>query len=92
MFVVKCKNAFDYGVVTNILSTYDVHIKMDVGVTTMLVVTERNGNEQDYRLCEMAFQMNMRQEGNLCPVCRARIEETGEGDAVCGHLTFTTVK
>jgi hypothetical protein len=89
MFVVQPKNAYDYQVATALLSSFDVYVKMDIGRTTTIVVTERS----DYnalRDCEMAFQASFHQVGNLCPVCRAEIERTGEGSSVCGHLTFTT--
>lgn len=39
----------------------------------------------NYRLCEMAFQLNYRQTGVVCPVCEK------EGLDVCGHLTFGEV-
>ena len=91
MFVVQPKNAYDYQIATKLLSAFDVYVKMDIGrTTTTIVVTERS----DYnalRDCEMAFQASFHQVGNLCPVCRAEIERTGEGSSVCGHLTFSSV-
>ena len=44
------------------------------------------------RLAEMAFQAGFTQaKGCLCIHCRKQIEETGEGEATCGHLTFERV-
>lgn len=37
----------------------------------------------DYRLAEMAFQMNYGQVGMVCPVCEKKRL------SVCGHLTFS---
>jgi hypothetical protein len=36
----------------------------------------------------MAFWQDNRR---ICAACRKAIEETGEGPASCGHLTFTSV-
>jgi hypothetical protein len=53
--------------------------------------TEAERKSQDQlRLCEMAFQGEFLQEGhNLCTKCKEEIERVGEGEATCGHLTFT---
>lgn len=102
MFVIKAKNAVDYGIATAILVDCNVHVRMEFeGKETLMVVTEQLPTMpcrfddlqecvDELRRCEMAFQASFHQVGNLCPVCRAEIERTGEGSSVCGHLTFTT--
>jgi len=91
MFVVQPKNAYDYQAACAILATHDVYVKMDINpINTIIVVTERSDYDA-LRDCEMAFQASFHQVGNLCPVCRAEIERTGEGSSVCGHLTFSSV-
>lgn len=57
---------------------------------TTMSVHEVEGHETDYRLCEMAFQGSFHQKAEyLCAACKAEIEKTGEGEATCGHITFT---
>jgi hypothetical protein len=57
---------------------------------TDIIVKSMPGKADGIRLCEMAFQMNFHQAPvYMCPACKAEIEKTGKGDAVCGHLTFT---
>jgi hypothetical protein len=40
--------------------------------------------QNDFRLAEMAFQMNYRQVLNICPVCKVKYPD----EQTCGHLTF----
>ena len=51
--------------------------------STMIIVDEET-REGDLRNAEMCFQMNFRQVGHICPVCK---EENPE-ESFCGHLTF----
>lgn len=45
-------------------------------------------HQQDaLRMAEMAFQMNHRQVGMICPHCKA---DDDYDERTCGHLTFTT--
>ena len=106
MFVVKCSNAVDYQAAAAILATYDVYVSIDFtknDKALMVVLPKINTPEgtvpaqsdvdeaeHNLRMCEMAFQASFRQGDNLCPVCRAEIERTGEGSSVCGHITFTS--
>jgi len=74
----------------DILHWYDVKTTRTIYDKKELIVVDGENREGDESLAETAFQINFNQEGTLlCPVCKMKIEETGEGDGVCGHLTFT---
>jgi hypothetical protein len=105
MFIVKPKTAKDLQEAMSICSYYHVIIKsFSDGTNPESVVLhieeDKHHTDDDYmedsynqfRLCEMAFQMNFHQDGRkfLCDACKSKVEKTGEG-SVCGHLTFTSV-
>ncbi|MGH0053272.1 MAG: hypothetical protein ACQ5SW_07790 [Sphaerochaetaceae bacterium] len=106
MFVVKVNNSMDYQAACAILAQHDVFVKIDftkddkalivvgpkLNTPEGMVPAQSDIEEAEYtlKMCEMHFQNLFLQGGNLCPVCRAEIERTGEGSSVCGHLTFTT--
>jgi len=88
MFVIKPTKAIDLQQAIFILSFYQVKyhsISDGEDPGTAILVVDKENKEGDLYLAEMAFQMNFRQVGNVCPVCK---EETGE--RVCGHLTFSS--
>lgn len=58
------------------VSNTDTHI--------VIIVSIRDDMYDDFRICEMAFQMNFRQKGTpLCGHCKDEV--------ACGHLVFTKV-
>lgn len=99
MFIVKPKSAKDLQEALFICSYYHVVIESfsngsDPESVELQIEEYKNYIDdpyEQYRLCEMAFQMNFHQDGSkrICDVCRRKLEETGEGEASCGHLTFT---
>lgn len=89
MFCVQIDNCVNYMDAQGILAYYDVRMDSRVFNGKHTIIVDGENREGDERLCEMAFQASFHQEGNLCPVCRDKIEITGEGVSVCGHLTFT---
>lgn len=90
MFIIKPKNNQDMAAALELLSNYSVLFEtVHTGAQTIIVV-QKEKVSGDLRLAEMAFQMNYVQEGvRLCDVCKLEIERTGNGNANCGHLTFT---
>jgi len=104
MFIVKPKTRDDFKEVLLLTATHNVsvksvrtktsnpeypHLRVSKDETTHGV-----DSDNEYRMCEMSFQMNFNQDGTerICEVCRQDIEVTGEGESVCGHLTFTSFK
>lgn len=76
-----------------ILNHYQTHNTLGNGIIIVepSKVLDEEDAQQDFMLCEMAFSMNWRQDNErLCVVCKQRIEETGEGQDTCGHLTFVS--
>lgn len=94
MFVLAPPNSVELMNMLNILNLYEVKTTRMFDATATsnkeIIVIDGETREGDERLCEMAFELAFNQKGNLCPVCRMKIEETGEGSSVCGHLTFTS--
>lgn len=96
MFCLKISamSAQDFQQAMFIMSYYHVSMTAysngeDATSTYMVVGGEGNGQqvkEEDLHNAEMAFQMNFRQVGKICPHCDGQIE----GETVCGHLTFST--
>ena len=89
MFCIQVDNAVAFMDAQNILGFYDVLLKNTTYDGKHTIVVDGERREGDEYLCEMAFYDSFHQGGNLCPVCRAEIERTGEGSPVCGHNTFT---
>ena len=90
MFLLKPKTAADKASMNLVLAHYQVLREMLDDNTLMLSADPSVKDGHDVlREAEMAFQMNFHQDGqHLCDVCLKQIEKTGEGDSVCGHLTF----
>ena len=102
MFVINTPNAVEHEAAMSILAQHEVHVEiLFVGKKAILVISEQmpampctfedlENAVTNLNLCECHFQVNFLQEaGHLCHVCRSKIERTGEGEATCGHLTFT---
>lgn len=86
MFIVKPKTMVDYQFAIKVLGYYDVNWYLPEDGAGRIIVSDG----EDLGLAEMAFQMHMHQDNKrICWVCAKAIEKTGEGEAVCGHLTFT---
>lgn len=86
MFIVKPRTMVDHQFAIEVLGHYDVNWYLPEGDTVRIIVSEG----EDLALAEMAFQMHMHQDNKrICWSCAKAIEKTGEGEAVCGHLTFT---
>ena len=67
-----------------------VYILVDTKDSSYRSIEEEEKFDQAYRLCEAAFQIYFLQKNEfLCCICRKKVEHTGEGNATCGHLTFT---
>lgn len=54
-------------------------------------------NKYELTMCEMLFSINFittdkLPESILCPVCHNMLLDYGEGESICGHLTFTKRK
>jgi len=86
MFIVKPECPEGFELACFILSYYHVNTEFisdgeNPSSTTFMVSADGN----DERLAEMAFQSSFYQEGNVCCKCE------DEGEAICGHLTFTTI-
>jgi hypothetical protein len=80
MFYVVNTDIVDHKAALNLLAGYDVRYSVyKVGDTFNIEVLYGN----DFRPAEMAFQMNFRQTGKVCPSCWL------SGNKICGHLTFT---
>lgn len=95
MFIVQSKTSEDYQQAMPILSRYHVTTRVysndKYKESTYMQVTARTGQVDCLVLCEMAFQMNFKQDNvSICKHCNSIIECTGEGESVCGHLTFTS--
>jgi len=105
MFIVKPKTAEDLQQAMFICSYYRVQVESysdgEHAHSVMLSVKANDEHnqgehhspkeaEEAFHLCELAFQMNFRQDNHrICDLCKEAIEKLGEGEAVCGHLTFT---
>lgn len=89
MFIVECSTKEDLKAALALVgeyrhATYRLELTPPDNVFTLTV--EENGE-----LVEMAFQMNFHQQPcMICPACKANIEEYGIGEAICGHLVFTS--
>ena len=59
------------------------------GVHTIEELVEYE-TQSEYNHCELCFSMNFQQaSGLMCDMCKEEVERTGNGEATCGHLTFT---
>ena len=91
-FVVEPQSPEDILEMFDILKHYQIqHYTMPVEnkqpvLVVMEAVHEDEGGVGSLGLAEMAFQMNFKQVGVLCPVCK---EEGVSG--CCGHLTFNNM-
>jgi len=93
-FCIKYDNREDGFDAMLLVAEYDLKFSMthnDDGTGVLVVYkdicdhcgcVECNGGGGNFRLAEMAFQMNYRQVDSVCPVCYK------EGEDLCGHLTF----
>lgn len=91
MFVVKPVDVHDVMAALSIISCYKVRIRVMCynpdsvkAANFVFVIEEDVERPDDHRLSEMAFQMNFRQKGKVCEVCK------DSGEEFCGHLTFTS--
>ena len=71
-----------YTEVVELLFSYNVLVAINVAEGFIKVMPLDN-DTYNFRLCEMAFQMNFKQGGRVCPVCEKN------GATTCGHLHFT---
>jgi hypothetical protein len=87
MFTILASSPLDMLDAMFILSHYQVKFQAfsdaEDPLSTEIVVDEE-GREGDLRMAEMAFQMNFRQVGKICPSCKREDPE----ETICGHLTF----
>ena len=87
MFTILISSADDLLQALFVLSYYQVKFQTfsdaENPFSTEIVVDEEM-REGDLRLAEMAFQMNYRQVGHICPSCQRDYPE----EKSCGHLTF----
>jgi hypothetical protein len=66
-----------------LMSGYNVVMKPTrIGFVMYMKVIHTTETHADFRLAEMACQINYHQIGGVCPICKE------EGEAHCGHLTF----
>lgn len=101
MFCIRPHSALDLQQAMFILSYYPVNVVSfsdgEDPDSTYLVVDElpQNSNlaperafcpEDELYLAELAFQMNFRQSGIVCPHCKTK----NPHEDCCGHLTFTS--
>lgn len=90
MFCVQVGNSVAFVEAQGLLGYYDVLLKNEVYDGKHTIVVDGETRKGDEYLAYMAFTASFRQSKTyICPVCRAEIERTGEGDASCGHVTFT---
>ena len=87
MFLIKPVSALDMQQAVFILSFYKVSFSAysdgeDSGTTYIIV--DKEEEKDGLVMAESAFQMNFRQVGNVCQVCRDK------GEDFCGHLTFSS--
>jgi len=80
----KPENAFDVMVSLSIYNPlYRVLVNYDDEPNSIVLVVYKNKDAgENFRLAEMACQMNYPQVGMVCPVCEKK------GLDICGHLTF----
>lgn len=85
MFIIESEDAKMTGAAINLITEYDVNFTIHNDENLIIIkVMERDDNYEDYRLCEMAFQMNYRQKGTvLCGHC--------DEEVACGHLVFNSI-
>lgn len=78
MFIIDTKNKKSNTIAFSLIKEYE--LKFDIVHGLIIIKSENNDN---FRLSEVAFQMNLSQKGNVCKICETN------GETVCGHLTFT---
>lgn len=92
MFVVKPTDMHDVMATLGLLAHYDVKVTVisqdpdSIKPSNYSFVVDSDGDEGELRLAEMSFQMNFRQKGKVCIICK----DEDEGKEFCGHLTFTS--
>lgn len=85
MFTVRTKTKHNFKEALSLIGEYKAEYKVTMYDNDFLITVP----DTDGTLVEMAFQMNWTQANEyLCVACRKEIENTGEGEATCGHLTF----
>ena len=85
-FYVQAPTADDMEKACDLILQYGKVVNFEPLSEKDIVVSQVGEDYDNFRLCEMAFQMNFRQKrGLVCPMCETK------GKTTCGHLTFTTV-
>jgi hypothetical protein len=82
VFVIHTTDKDTATMAMDLLDGYNVKYNVE---DERIVVISTKEPDDEFRLAEMAMQMNLRQVGRVCPICEAN------GETVCGHLTFKGV-